>query len=243
MRHPRLAAMVAALLVLAPAAALAEGQGPGEQRTSDGYTVALSTDAPAQTGQNRITVSIRDPQGAPVTGASVELRLLGRAAEEQGHSHGASDAPEGGHAEDQGHSSAEGGAMPGMDMPEDDHTEDSSAMPGMDMPEDSHAEGGHAEESIASVPMEPSGQAYQATLALDEAGTWAVAVAFRDGAGQERAVELSLEVAQQRPRDLVLGGFLAVNLLAIGGAAALRTISPPKPRGNGRRTPAQEKPA
>ncbi|KAB8145943.1 hypothetical protein F8S13_02375 [Chloroflexia bacterium SDU3-3] len=288
MRHRSLAALVAALLVLAPAAALAEGDGPGEQRTSDGYTVTLSADGPAQTGQNRITVSIRDPQGVPVTSASVELRLLGHTAEEQGHSHGESAQPEAEHAEEgtaphmatpdtghdadgahphdgdtmphmatpdtghdadeQGHSHAEGSAMPGINMPEDEQSE-GGAMPGMNMPEDghaedNHAEGNHAKNAIASVPMQPSGQGYQAQVEFAEAGTWAVAVAFRDSLGQERVVELSLEVAQQRPRGLVLGGFLAVNLLAIGGAAALRTISPPKPRGNGRRTPAaQEKPA
>lgn len=238
MRHQSLAALIAALLVLAPAAALAEGGSPGEQRTSDGYTVTLSADAPAQTGQNRIAVSIRDPQGAPVTGASVELRLLGRAAEEQGHSHGAVAQPEAEHAEGAEHSHAEAGEMPGMDMPSDGE----SSMPGMDMPEDDHAEDAQ-QAAIASVPMQPSGQGYQAQVEFDEAGAWAVAVAFRDSAGQERVVELSLDVAQQRPRGLVLGGFLAVNMLAIGGAAALRKISPPKPRGNGRRTPAQEKPA
>jgi hypothetical protein len=56
--------------------------------------------------------------------------------------------------------------------------------------------------------------------------------------GQEHGTTLDLTVAQARPRGLVLGGFAAINALAILTAAVLQCRKPAKPAKPARPAPA-----
>ncbi|NJO82050.1 MAG: hypothetical protein HC828_04125 [Blastochloris sp.] len=75
---------------------------------------------------------------------------------------------------------------------------------------------------------------YSGALRFDQPGTWTVGVVFVVD-GVERGAIFDLNVAQSRPRGLVLGGFALLNALAIGTAAWLKYRTSQKPT----RAPAQ----
>jgi hypothetical protein len=139
--------------------------------------------------------------------------------------------------------------MPGMDaataappVPTTDSMagmDDMAGMPGMDaataaLPAAHDHDTASATEGqgLAPIPvLLRAGDApgsYQGTLSFDQPGTWTVGVVFTID-GQEHGTTLDLAVAQSRPRGLVLGGFAAINALAIITAAVLRRRAPRKP--------------
>jgi hypothetical protein len=73
------------------------------------------------------------------------------------------------------------------------------------------------------VQLEPGAAAgaYQGWLFFYEPGRANVTIAF-ELQGQTRAVIFGVAVVRARPRALVLGGFAAVNALAIAAAAVLK---------------------
>jgi hypothetical protein len=232
-----------ALLAAGPQPARAQG---GDNHTPsivvDGYTLTLISPADATTGSATVIVTLHDARQQPVAGASVSAALLAYLPAAGGHGAMLPAVTPVAHAPDTG--------MAGMpEMAEPSPTTDSMAgmpgmegmagMPGMEAataapPAAAHGHGaasateGHG---LAPIPvLLRAGDApgsYQGTLSFDQPGTWTVGVVFSID-GQEHATTFDLAVAQSRPRGLVLGGFAAINALAILTAAVLRRRKPRK---------------
>jgi len=211
---------LAALLIAAPGLALAHGEGP--QQTVDGYTVTLMPPEKGFfTGGNPIAVSLWDWQGnTPEAAVSVLLLAFAPPGDSHGDSHGEA-APVDDHV-----------------TPADNHAATDDAHASESEHTASEAEHGHDEASategqglaltpVALAASEELGE-YRGELAFDEAGTYTLSVVFTID-GEERSAIFDVEIAQYRPRGLVLGGFALVNGLAIGAAGWLKWRGPRKP--------------
>jgi hypothetical protein len=104
----------------------------------------------------------------------------------------------------------------------DTHAEGPVSEPQSDAHTDDHAGAAHSHDPIA-VQLEPAAEAgaYQGWLFFYEPGRSTVTIAF-ELQGQTRAATFEVAVVRARPRALVLGGFAAVNALAIVAAAVLK---------------------
>jgi hypothetical protein len=103
----------------------------------------------------------------------------------------------------------------------DTHAEGPASDPQSNAHADDHAGAAHSHDPIA-VQLEPGAEAgaYQGWLFFYEPGQSTVTIAF-ELQGQTRAATFEVAVVRARPRALVLGGFAAVNALAIVAAAVL----------------------
>ncbi|MEI8308194.1 MAG: hypothetical protein WCF99_14135 [Chloroflexales bacterium] len=214
----------------------------------DGYTLTLTSPTEAATGNATVIVTLRDARQQPVTGAIVSASLLAYLPAADGHGAMLPSTTRDAHGADTGMA-----GMPGMEdatsAPATSVTDSMAGMPGMEgmagmvtatavPPATAHDHGAaSATEGYGLPVLLHTGDApgsYQGTLSFDQPGTWTVGVVFTID-GQEHGTTFDLAVAQGRPRGLVLGGFAAINALAILTAAILRHRKP--------RTPARPAPA
>jgi hypothetical protein len=242
-----------ALLMVGPQSARAQDStdhSPGV--IVDGYTLTLASPAEAVTGNATVIVTLHDAHEQPVAGAIVSAALLAYLPAAGGHgaahdtippaaSHDPALATPAVHNGDT-HTGMEG--MPGMEdatsAPATPATDSMAGMPGMEAATSAPAAAAHdhgaasATEGHGLAPAPVLLRAgdlpgsYQGTLSFDQPGTWTVGVVFTID-GQEHGTTFDLAVAQGRPRGLVLGGFAAINALAIITAAVLRHRKPAKP--------------
>jgi hypothetical protein len=248
-----------ALLAVGPQPARAQGSTDHTPAiVVDGYTLTLTSPAEATTGNAALSVTLRDAHQQPVVGAIVSAALLAYLPAVGGHgsahaamppadSHDPTLATPAAHSGDShaGMAGMDGMAgMPGMEdataAPLAPITDSMAGMPGMEAatsvpPAAAHNHGTtSASEGHGLVPIPVLLRAsddpgsYQGTLSFDQPGTWTVGVVFTID-GQEHGTTFDLVVAQGRPRGLVLGGFAAINALAILTAAVLRRRKPAKP--------------
>lgn len=221
-------ALVFAVFASGPADVYADGGDHPLVQIIDGYRVTLAFDAEqAQTGTNELVVTLDTADGAPVTDATVTAAVVAYAPAEAGHSasHGAKAAPA---------PMDRPGEHQSHDMEADDHSAHQAAPAASQAPAPNHdhtagsGPEGHGQAGVPSTLLgAPQPGSYRGALALDQAGTATITIAFTI-AGKGRAGLFSVPVSQSRPRALVLGGFAAVNGLVILAAAVLKRRAPQK---------------
>ncbi len=210
--------LVAVTFLLAfPKAVLADGgEGGGEQEVN-GYRVTLVFAEPVRKGENQFHIQITDSMGMPVTNAEVEVSAM----PVEGMSEHA-EASEAGHDENS-EMEAEApsvGLMTsnsgGMDMA----TEEPAT--GVMKPNEPAADA-HGEESL-SVILEPtieSGE-YAGEIHFEKSGDWMFNVHFTIN-GETTEVDFPVEIARQLVLNYaILAGFIAINIIMITMAAALK---------------------
>jgi hypothetical protein len=237
-----------ALLAVGPQPARAQGDNHTPSIVVDGYTLTLISPAEATTGNATVIVTLHDARQQPVAGATVSAALLAYLPAAEGHGAMLPAVTPVAHAPDTGMA-----GMPGMEdatsAPATPATDSMAGMPGMEgmagMPgmeaatsapaaaaHDHGAASATEGHGLAAAPvLLATGDApgsYQGTVSFDQPGTWTVGVVFSID-GQEHGTTFDLAVVQGRPRGLVLGGFAAINALAIITAAVLRRRKPAKP--------------
>lgn len=225
------------LAVLLPSSLTMASPGDGGfEKEAGGYHFRLVFEEHPKTGPNEIELSISDPDGSPVTGATVEVTPVqaseehtGDEAEPHGEAEGdhaeakpdvlpgAHDEPaeESGHGDEAGHDDSSAGEHQETEGEAGSHAEVETEV---------HAEtGGHADSESAV--LQASGEAgrYTGKITFLEPGNYSVVVrVLLENETVEQELIFPVDVIPASPPWGVLSGFFGINLIVMAVAGFLK---------------------
>jgi len=195
------------LLALPLQGVLADGEGEGIDKEVNGYHVRLVFVVEPRIGENDFHIQITDSMGMPV--ANAEVLVMGTPYEDMFE-----------HEEDVNVESHGTDNMSGMDMSEEEPTDEANSDAHGETQDSHGSEDEHGEPAIQEIVLEAGHETgeYEGVICLNRSGNWTFHVQFKVD-GQLNEVELPVTVKGIDAKYGILAGFFGINATVLSAAA------------------------